>query len=455
VSESLLLRLDDEHRDVLRRCGSAAAGRGARAYLVGGSVRDLVLQRPHDDLDVVVEGDGLGVAQDIARALGGELTRHHAFQTAMVMTPRGLRLDVATARREDYPRPGQLPRIVAGTLDEDLERRDFTINAMAISLQSDGFGDFIDPQHGRADLERGLLRVMHERSFADDPTRILRALRFALRFGHALEVGTHRQMAEAIAGGYLDEVSGDRLRKEVRLTFGEVPVAGPIRLQDEGVLASLQEGLRADAARLGRLQELLAATEETAGALGSSPDAGGNEHGDDGGDGGAAPGDAPDDPGTAAWTLVLACCATDLGQQDRWQLARRLRLSRAERSALIESGAPWQKARAALLADPGRLPADSDIERALRPLSTGALLVAASAGAPAEPTAEPVLRYLRELRQVRPLLDGDDLQQLGVPPGPKIGELLEKLRAARLDGAVNDRAGERRLVAAWMAAEPH
>lgn len=446
VSDALLQQLDDEHAAVLRHCGQAAAARAARAYLVGGSVRDLMLRRPHDDLDVVVEGDGLGVAQDMGRWLHGELTRHHAFQTATVQAPGGLRLDVATARREDYPRPGQLPRVVAGTLAEDLERRDFTINAMAISLQTDHHGRFIDPQGGREDLRRGLVRVMHERSFADDPTRILRALRFALRFDYALEDSTRQQLAAAVAGGYLDEVSGDRVRRELRRTFSEAPVRGPTRLHQEGVLEGLQPGLRAEEARLRRLQALLERAAPPPAASGAPRDgaAGGEEHS----------GADLDGADAQPWTLVLACCAVDLPQQSRWQLARRLRLSREERAALIDAGNPWRKAVAQLGGPSDEPPAASRIERALRGLSPGALLVAATAGALDEPPATLVARYLEKLRDVRPALDGDALQEMGVARGPQVGEFLEKLRAARLDGALRDLDDERRAVAAWLAANP-
>jgi len=418
----LLHRLDDEQRRLLRACGRMAAQRGARAYLVGGSVRDLILGRPHDDVDVVVEGDGLGVSQDLARSLEGELTRHHAFQTATVATPDGGRIDIATARSESYPRAGQLPQVVPGTLEEDLMRRDFTINTMAIALSEAGWGRVIDPLDGRSDLEQGLLRVMHSLSFADDPTRILRALRFALRFDYTIEAFTDEQLRAAIVGGYLDEVSGDRVRKEIRLMFSEEPTAGPLRLQREGVLSGLQPGLSAAEEPLRRLQGLIG---WYAGIV-------------DGAQEGAA----------ASWSLVLACCADALPQQARWQLSRRLKLSRDERLPLIASGTPWRRAVSGLVGEP----IASDVERSFRDVPVSALLVrAAIDGADVEKHAR---SYLERLRRVTPTLTGTDLRALGVPQGPQIGELLDRLRAACLDGEVENADDERRLVGVWLAEEP-
>ena len=424
----LLDRLDAEQGDWLRRCGEMAAARGGRAYLVGGSVRDLVLEREHADLDVVVEGNGMGVAQDLARALDGELTRHQAFQTAIVTTPAGLRVDVATARREEYRRPGQLPQVVPGSLEDDLERRDFTINTMAISLSEADFGAFFDPHGGRDDLEAGLLRVMHARSFADDPTRVLRALRFSLRFDYSIEPETRESMNDAITGGYLDTVSGDRVRRELTLIFTEAPVRGAVRLETEGALAAVHPGLRADQSRLRDLEELLAWYRDAVGAK-SKLD------------------------GPAGWVMVLGCCAAQLSPQERWQVARHLRLSRADRAPLIDAGAPWRKAIAELVVAPPP-PPNSVIEAAFRGVDRGALLVAAATAGVDAAEAASVRLYLTDLHGAEPALGGLDLKELGVPEGPRMGEFLEDLRAAKLDGDAATAADERRLVTTWMAEKP-
>ena len=173
-------------------------------YLVGGAVRDLLLGRARADLDLVVEGE----AAALASALGGAAVSHDRFATATVSLD-GVELDLASARAETYPRPGALPEVRPSTLADDLARRDFTINAMAIPLHRDA--ELIDPHAGRPDLERGLLRVLHERSFADDPTRAVRAARYAARFGFTVEPETEQLLREAD----LSTVSEDRVEAEL------------------------------------------------------------------------------------------------------------------------------------------------------------------------------------------------------------------------------------------------
>lgn len=181
-----------------------AAG-GTPVYLVGGAVRDLLLGSERTDLDLVVEGDAAAVGQ----RLGGEIRAHERFATATVNL-EGLELDLATARSETYARPGALPEVRPATLAEDLARRDFTVNAMAVPLL--GEPELIDPHGGAGDLEAGLLRVLHDRSFIDDPTRALRAARYAARYEFELEPTT----AELLRAADLGTVSGDRIEAELR-----------------------------------------------------------------------------------------------------------------------------------------------------------------------------------------------------------------------------------------------
>ncbi|MGH2957211.1 MAG: CCA tRNA nucleotidyltransferase [Solirubrobacterales bacterium] len=178
---------------------------GAPAYLVGGTVRDLLLGRPTSDLDVVVEGE----LRPLAEALGGDVTEHERFQTATVRT-RGGTLDLAQARAEDYERPGALPTVRPASLEEDLGRRDFAFNAMAVPLADPD--SLIDPHGGLGDLEAGRLRMLHDRSFRDDPTRALRAARYAARYGFELEPRTAEQLREAD----LSTVSQERVAAELR-----------------------------------------------------------------------------------------------------------------------------------------------------------------------------------------------------------------------------------------------
>jgi tRNA nucleotidyltransferase (CCA-adding enzyme) len=209
----------------LDRVREAAAG--TPVYLVGGAVRDLLLGRDRTDIDVAVEGD----AAELGRQLGGEVRAHERFATATVHVD-GVELDLATARSETYPHPGALPVVQPAALADDLARRDFTVNAMAVPLVGDP--DLIDPHGGLDDLERATLRVLHERSFLDDPTRALRAARYAARYGLALEPRTE----ELLRAADLDTVSTDRVESELRKLAGEPEARRGFELLEEWGLVS-------------------------------------------------------------------------------------------------------------------------------------------------------------------------------------------------------------------------
>jgi tRNA nucleotidyltransferase (CCA-adding enzyme) len=213
----------------LDRLREAAAG--TPIHLVGGAVRDLLLGRPRTDVDVVVEGD----AAELARRLGGDPVEHERFSTAKARLGE-VEVDLASARSETYPAPGALPAVKPAGLEEDLARRDFTINAMAIPLQGDP--RLIDPHSGRTDLDSGLLRVLHDGSFIDDPTRALRAARYAARFGFELEPRT----AELLRAADLSAVSADRRAADLLRLAAEPEAARGLQLAAEWGLVRLRPG---------------------------------------------------------------------------------------------------------------------------------------------------------------------------------------------------------------------
>lgn len=229
----------------LQRIGQLASDDGMRAYAVGGCVRDWLLGREDiTDLDVVIEGDGLKLAGRLEQVLSVTVVRHTQFGTASLTLPplaqprrRGgappapVRLDVATCRREVYVKPAAYPKVTPGVLRDDLFRRDFTINAMAASLLPDGFGTLIDPFGGVPDLQKRQLRVLHANSFIDDPSRILRAVRFAQRYTCRLEPDTKRWLGAAVHAKLLTQLNRGRLRKELdRMADEPDPLACIIRL---------------------------------------------------------------------------------------------------------------------------------------------------------------------------------------------------------------------------------
>jgi tRNA nucleotidyltransferase (CCA-adding enzyme) len=400
-------KLPAEARALFDAVVEQANRRGFRAFLVGGTVRDLLLDRDSLDVDISIEGDAVSLAREVAAATGVKLAKTTVFGTATLVgqgwgpDPRGrFHLDLVSARAETYAHPGALPRVRLSTIDDDLLRRDITINSMALQLNGEAPGKLLDPTGGEADLKAGLVRVIHDKSFQDDATRILRAVRYATRFVFRLEEGTLDLLERDLR--HLDRISGTRIRHELQRTFEEAePERALSRLAVLGVLETIHPALRfpkksADA--FPRLRGLGA-------------------------------------PVVAGWPLL--CWPSSLSELP--DLIRRLAMTRAQRDALLAQ------------ID------EANLARAKRPSQVVHLLdgiplptVYAFAAVTGSEAAE---RYLREWRGVRPLLRGDDAVGLGVERGPEVAEVLRELRAVRLDGDVKTRADEKEFVEAYLARE--
>lgn len=223
-----LKRLPKEARDLIGLCSKIATSRNTHAYLVGGFVRDLLLGVDNFDLDITVESDTINFAADFAHRLNARLIPHKQFGTATVIVKENLKIDFATSRKEAYPRPAMLPQVSPAGLKEDLFRRDFTINAMAISIGQEDFGSLIDFFGSKDDLAAKRIRVLHERSFLDDPTRILRAIRFEQRYNFIIETKTLRLLREAVGTGMLNRVSPHRMRDELLPLLSEASIVDTI-----------------------------------------------------------------------------------------------------------------------------------------------------------------------------------------------------------------------------------
>lgn len=365
-------------------------------YLVGGAVRDLLRGASPVDLDLALEGDAREAAATVASRLGGEVADWERFGTAEVRAPAlPVSVNFATARTERYPQPGALPEVEPASLAEDLARRDFTINAMAIALPD---GTVVDPHGGEADLRDGVIRVLHDRSFADDPTRLLRALRYEARLGARLDHHTEELAREAIASGAPATVSGKRIRDELLdlLAEPEAPSA----------LARMRE-LKLDCALHPAWRVL---PERAASAM-------------------LACGETGAEPALASLAALMVPDAEALHP-----LLDRLALTRGERDRVARAaelgGHLAHRLRAGMAA--------SEIHALLHgePLET--LAVALAWGAP----GEPVLRYLTEIRGVRLEVTGDDLVAAGVPQSPVLGRALEETLRRKLDGEVSGRDDE-------------
>ncbi|MRR31881.1 CCA tRNA nucleotidyltransferase, partial [bacterium] len=247
--------ITSQRLSLIKQVTHQAAELGFPACLVGGFVRDALLGRPVNDFDVVVEGDATKLGRALVKRFGGRLTVHAPFKTATWFHPDPPDdfIDLISARSETYPEPAALPTVKLGSLDEDLRRRDFTINAMALRLNGDDAGELVDPLDGHVDLKDGLVRVLHPRSFIDDPTRLYRLIRYSERYSFAVESGTGDLIPSALE--YVDQLSSERLRHELDLVLEEenyLPMLD--KLWAHGILQQIKPALPFDEGVRDRLQ---------------------------------------------------------------------------------------------------------------------------------------------------------------------------------------------------------
>lgn len=407
---------------LLRYIGTIAAvsqRHGIPVYLVGGFVRDLLLDRENRDLDLVVEGDGLGFAALLSEELGGRVRTHPVFLTAVVVDPEGFHIDIATARSEFYRTPAALPEVQTSALRQDLYRRDFTINTLAIRLGPGTVPELIDYFGGRHDLKEKTLRVLHSLSFIDDPTRVLRAVRLELRLGFHISSETLRLVEVALDEGIFDHLSGSRLRDELVMLLDDPGLAlrGIERLAELDLLRVLHPGISWGDESRERLRGARAAWDwyHLEGLT---------------------------DPPVRVWRLHLMALSGDLEEPELERLADRLMLAGEDRRLLVSYPGRLEGARKALEA-PDLLPHQA--LEALEPLQGEELLLLMSGENDTVRTW--VRRHLSELRPFELAIRGADLVAAGVPPGPRIGEALKATKRARLDGRIE--AGEE----LWFALE--
>ncbi|MFO8100826.1 MAG: CCA tRNA nucleotidyltransferase [Dehalococcoidia bacterium] len=390
---------------LLRNIGQTADKRGERVSLVGGVVRDMLLKRKNLDLDLVVEGRAISLARQLAKENNFGLKTHPRFGTATIQA-ENLSLDMVTARSETYERPGALPAVKAGSIEDDLARRDFTINAMAICLSPDSFGKLLDPHGGRRDLSRKLIRILHPQSFKDDPTRILRAIRYEQRLNFHLEAETAKLLQRDLRG--INTVTVERLWHELELILKEEqPEKIILRAENLGVLPHLHPSLKGDnwlAKKFARARD-------------------------------------SDTQSLILPSVYLAIIACRLGPEEAEDFAARLKMpawaARAVRNASRLKG------NLASLQTPELLP--SQIYHKLkRQLPEAVKGVAIASDSPV--VKQRLELYLDELRYVKCQLSGNNLQEMGVPPGKKMGRILRTLKDARLDKEIKNMEEEKELV---------
>lgn len=416
-------------RDViqlLKDFGELAEGLGYKAYAVGGFIRDLLLRRSNLDIDIVVEGDGIGFARAFAEKYGVRARCHKKFNTAVLIFPDGLKVDVATARLEYYQYPAALPVVQFGSLKMDLYRRDFTINTLAVALNPEEFGELIDFFGGQKDIKDKAVRVLHNLSFVEDPTRILRAVRFEQRFSFKVGKQTAGLMRNTVKMGLLSKLGGHRLFHELQqILMEEDPLPAIRRMGEFEVLAAFHPSLRYDA----HMQALFARVKEVISWYELS---------------------FLDEPLESWWVYFLVLFSR-LSRKELKQVLDRLEIPLSRQERIV-----WTYNRVDhLLGTFFRLPdpRPSDIYRALQPFRPEELLFL-MVQATCEDVRRIVSHYCHRYRHVQTELKGRDLKAMGFPPGPLYSRILNDLLDARLNGQVRSRAEELEFVKArWPVLE--
>lgn len=420
--------------DIFHEAGRTADELAMKLYIVGGFVRDILMARelPRGmgdsreglDIDLVVEGDGIRFATALRDKVGGTVRAHRKFKTAALITEEGFRIDVATARFEHYEYPAALPNVEAGSIKHDLYRRDFTINAMAIRLNEGGFGQLLDYFGGQEDIRSRRVKVLHNLSFVEDPTRIFRAARFAARFGFEIDPMTLALIGSSVELKVLRNISPKRLRTELLLILEEKTALGALRILEEGnLLTQLCPGASISSIDA----EVFGKIDRTVSAMVSSRFFQEGE--------------------VSAPLVKMMVLVSSSGEAGLEQAARVLELNRRESRAVRFLSSSRRKTVELLGAERIR---KSGVYNLLKTLGPEELVFLASFETSTK-VRRRVLNFLGKLRHVKVEIGGEDLLAMGVEPGPEMSRILDAVRAARIDGIAGSREDELEVVRDYMA----
>lgn len=413
ISSHVRNRLPEEVVDLLRTAGELADEMDWDVYAVGGFVRDILLGRANLDIDLVVEGDGIEFARRFVGKMGGRVKAHRKFKTAVCVLDDGRRIDVATARLEYYQYPAALPTVELSSIKMDLYRRDFTVNALALRLNSSKFGQLVDFFSAERDIKNRQIRVLHSLSFVEDPTRILRAIRFERRFGFTIGGQTMRLIKNALQLNLFNRLSGSRINHELQLIMEEespLDVLG--RMQDLKLLEAIHPLLKLDAERLRVLLELekvynwykLLYLEDKA------------------------------DP----WRIYFLGMTMGTSREEAFQITARLHLSKREEREFL---ALRDQIGDALMRLMGWREDSSPLSKLyfiLQPIPLEGVLFL-MARSRKEEIRRNISQFLARLRYEAIEVSGNDLLELGIPEGPVYTKILDKIMAAKIDGKVEVR----------------
>jgi tRNA nucleotidyltransferase (CCA-adding enzyme) len=416
-------RLSADLIRTLQQIGEAADEIGAGAYVVGGFVRDLFLYRSDEDIDLVIEGDGIAFAKKYAKMVGARIHTHEKFGTAVIIFPDGFKIDVASARMEYYKFPAALPVVEMSSIKLDLYRRDFTINTLAIQLNANKFGTLIDFFSARKDIKEKIIRVLHNLSFVEDPTRVFRAIRFEKRFEFTIGKLTAGLIANAISMDFFRELSGKRVFIELRLILQEEnPVAAIKRLKDFDLLKVIHPSVKLDKAVMTTLDSAKKALSwHDLLFL-----------------------DEPYKKWIVYFLVLIRNCKPEISEE----ICRRFELKPEEEKILCSER--FRADKCVFWLERNLPVSDREIYRKLYGFRTELILFMMTV-APKKAVKKAISHYFTDLRRTRLLLKGKDLKKMGLKPGPVYRQVMEAVLDARLDGALKSKKDEiefaRQLVA--------
>jgi tRNA nucleotidyltransferase (CCA-adding enzyme) len=414
--------------ELLKAAGEVADRRSEDVYLVGGAVRDLLLRNPNLDIDLVVEGHGIPFARELAgRYPGCRVRSHEKFGTAVLLFDDGFKVDTASARHEFYAGPGALPTVEMSSIKRDLFRRDFTMNSLAVCLNPDCFGQLLDFFGGARDIKEKVIRVHHSLAFVEDPTRILRAMRFSSRFGFSVGKHTVELLKRAMKMQVFDKVEGKRLLNELIHIFDEKSPLSTLALMERyNLFKALHSKLDFDA----RARELTESTGEVLSwwrylFTGESIE---------------------------PWIVYFHALTESQADGDLRDIMQRFSVPGSKREHILAERERSGKAMAAFARGMVRTPAQVVEQLEHFDLETLLFMMAKTSR---EHTRKSVSEFINDFRYVKPELTGRDLQSMGYEPGPKFGEMLSELRNARLNGIVRTEEDERRFIREQYPSDEH
>lgn len=414
ISNVMKEQLPRRINEILQEAGRVAAQHSYRAYAVGGFIRDLVLRRPNLDIDIVVEGDGIVFAKDFAESYDARVRSYKKFGTAVVIFPDGFKIDVATARLEYYEYPAALPTVELSSLKLDLYRRDFTINTLAVELNPGRFGQLIDYFGAQRDFKDKAIRVLHNYSFVEDPTRVLRAIRYEQRLGFRIMKHTSNLIENAVKMKLLVQLSGRRLTNELKLILSEEnPIPAIKRMNEYNLLPFLHPDILYGPSLERLLREI--------GSVLAWYDLSFIKNGCD------------------PWLVYLLALIDPLSPEGLEEFCIRMEFAPRLASLLLEGREKAISVGKGFYRRPELRP--SEVYHLLEDLSTEWLLFI-MAKTQQEETRRAISRYFRDLKEVRPKLRGRDLKDMGIPPGPVYRQILNQLLDSQLNGELSSREEE-------------